>query len=112
MKDVKEYPSDGNMGPPSVVSCVKIPISETGQTSRGKDASVSTVHHSEGTAGAGENVQSAALHMEHDNSNEGTNISMEVSSSTGLSESEIIKGSPSYPSIPVNKISTVCFYLY
>ncbi|WOH12206.1 hypothetical protein DCAR_0831706 [Daucus carota subsp. sativus] len=58
-------------------------------------------------AGAGENVQSAALHMEHDNSNEGTNISMEVSSSTGLSESEIIKGSPSYPSIPVNKISTV-----
>ncbi|XP_017222454.1 uncharacterized protein LOC108199235 isoform X2 [Daucus carota subsp. sativus] len=104
--DVKEYPSDGNMGPPSVVSCVKIPISETGQTSRGKDASVSTVHHSEGTAGAGENVQSAALHMEHDNSNEGTNISMEVSSSTGLSESEIIKGSPSYPSIPVNKIST------
>ncbi|KAK1378225.1 hypothetical protein POM88_024969 [Heracleum sosnowskyi] len=105
--DVKESPSERNPDPPSVVSCANVPSSETGQKSRAKDAFVATFQHYEGTADAGGGkVQSDALHMQHDNSNEGKIISIEVSSSVGLTESKIIKGSPLCPSIPVKKIST------
>lgn len=104
--DVKECPSEENPGPPSVVSCANIPLSETRQKSGAKDASVATYQHSEETTDAGGKVQSAALHMQHDNLNGGKIISSEVSSSLGVSESRIVKGSPSCPSIPVNKMST------
>lgn len=113
MKDVKESPSERNPGPPSVVSCANIPSCGTGQKPRAKDASVATFQHSEGTPDAGgDKVQSDALHMQHDNSNEGKIISNEISSSLGFSESIIVKDSPSCPSIPVNKILTVCSFLY
>lgn len=109
MKNVKEYLSEGDRGPPSVITCANILPSETGQKSRAEDASVATVQHSKKTPDAGGKVQSAALHMQHDDSSEGNINSIKVSSSIGLSESEIIKGSPSCPTIPVNNISTVCF---
>lgn len=109
MKDVNESPSDIYPDPPSVVGVANIPSTETGQKLRAEDASVATFY-SEGTPDAGGGkVQSDALHMQHDNSNEGKIISVEVSSSLGLSESKIVNGSPSCPSIP-DKISTVCFF--
>ncbi|KAL8103186.1 uncharacterized protein LOC141678393 isoform X2 [Apium graveolens] len=75
--DVKESPSERNPDPPSVVGCANIPSSETGQKSRAEGASVAT-SHSEGTPDAGGGkVQSDALHMHHDNSNEGKIISIE-----------------------------------
>lgn len=77
---------------------------------RAEDASVATFHSERTPDAGGGKIQSDALHMQLDNSNEGKIIGIDVSSSLGLSESKIVKGSPSCPSIPLNKISTVCFF--